>query len=396
MSVPVIKGATGLDVVAAVPYCLGFEPEDCVVAVALMPPRGRLGPMWRADQRGLRDAHVGPDLTTTLAAMLQEVGAQGVFLIRYAPPGAPVASRDPGLRAVQRALRGGPRTEAVWDVVGDTLCELHPVDLTPLGDVHGVAALAETQTRAQFQAIGAKEPLGRRSDLTRFDPPPEAAARAARRAERRALDKLSRAGQEAELTEWRLEAIALWRELVEQLRADPAVALEPAVLGRAGAALYDCDSRDAVVALHMKEAADWPERLASGRAFLPPLLDPEVSEGVDPALVDTTDRLFREIIAYQPPRRRARALTAFATVQWWAGNGAATQELAAAALRCPEPPSFAEVLLCSAAAMLFPRVLKARAEAGRGLARGKGRARGTVRGGRAGRGQASGRPQRVA
>ncbi|MDR1823724.1 MAG: DUF4192 domain-containing protein [Bifidobacteriaceae bacterium] len=364
MSVPVIKGATGLDVVAAIPYCLGYQPAASLVGVALMPPRGRLGATWRADSEGLRDPEAGPDLAHNLAAVMVQQDAQGVFLVRYATADEPSADQDKGLRLALAALRQTCPVEALWDYWGGILRELDPRTLQPIGDVHAPDELKGTRVMASHAALGTPPPMRCRAALAEFPEVDKEAQRRAARAERRAIDRFA-ASDDAARVGWRLKSLKLWRTWLNRLAAAPSAPVDPVVLGKLGAALHDQPTRDAVIAAQMRRSRTWPERLAKGLIGCPPVLDPLESDGFEPRYGDASDALFRQVIAHQAPKRRAAALGTFATVKWWRGDGSAAGELAEAALDCPNPPAIAALALASVQALIFPQTLKAKAAAAR-------------------------------
>ncbi|MDR3360491.1 MAG: DUF4192 domain-containing protein, partial [Bifidobacteriaceae bacterium] len=89
----VIKNASGLDVVAALPGMFGFHPRDSLVVCGLCPPRGRLGMTIRVDLAGLG----APGFATLVldnVARVAASGALGAFVVRYAPAAAPPPQQD--------------------------------------------------------------------------------------------------------------------------------------------------------------------------------------------------------------------------------------------------------------------------------------------------------------
>jgi hypothetical protein len=59
MDQTIIKVTGGADVIAYVSYSLGFMPAESLVFVSVNNPRGRVGPMARADRQGLATRAAG-------------------------------------------------------------------------------------------------------------------------------------------------------------------------------------------------------------------------------------------------------------------------------------------------------------------------------------------------
>lgn len=79
----VLKLSTLVDIVSAIPYSLGFQPTESMVAVALKGPRERLSFTMRLDL--LPPAH-DEDVARMCAARMSHANATGVLLFIYTSP----------------------------------------------------------------------------------------------------------------------------------------------------------------------------------------------------------------------------------------------------------------------------------------------------------------------
>src|SRR5690606_33409079 len=118
---------TAADLLAALPYQLGFRPEDSVVLTTLCRAPGArtktLGPLARLDVEGLIDPDAGDALAGAATTRMVGPDAERVLLVCYVPETFGAARLDPDLptavTTVDDALPGGgPRVEPsdVWVV----------------------------------------------------------------------------------------------------------------------------------------------------------------------------------------------------------------------------------------------------------------------------------------
>lgn len=244
------------ELLALVPYLLGFPPRDSAVLVALRPPGHRLGLVARADLPDLVGPG-GPRLAAELAAHLRADGAAEVVVVLYAGEGDP---RDPerglrpttGSRAARaagllaRAVAGlGPVT--VWSVDDGRYLGLDcrdrsccPVGGRPLADLSGGELAARLVARRGGLA-------GSRDELGLVRPAAPGPRRSASAARSRSLDALLRADGPDAVLRWRQRSLAAWRAALAEARAPSGARPGPAALGRLEAALLDPVVRDAVV-----------------------------------------------------------------------------------------------------------------------------------------------------
>ncbi|MGN0111166.1 MAG: DUF4192 family protein, partial [Cellulosimicrobium funkei] len=71
------------ELLAYVPFRLGYRPQDSVVLVGLRPPRGRIGLVVRVDVADAADVEHGPQLARSVVGHLAADGARRVVLVVY-------------------------------------------------------------------------------------------------------------------------------------------------------------------------------------------------------------------------------------------------------------------------------------------------------------------------
>jgi hypothetical protein len=300
----VVRVAGPEDLLAYIPYRLGFEPAESVVAVSLTGPRQRVGLVARVDLADLRlrqpdDPH-GPDGAATARWLTDHVVADGadravVVLYTATDPTAPSGAARRAVDLLRARLeRRLPGTEA-WLVTptgfraldcADPMC--CPAQGRPLSALKSTRVAAHmvlegrtvAGTREERYALRAAPEQARtqarraaarwtdtyrrllndtRSDSTRLPdgggpidrttPPlrtgqPQGAAFGPRAVEAHALRA------ERELGEWGAESLDLWRSAMRaaaDLRPGQPLTLSPVDLGKLGAALADIPVRDAVL-----------------------------------------------------------------------------------------------------------------------------------------------------
>jgi hypothetical protein len=158
------------DVLAAVPFVLGFEPANSLVAISLRGRRQRVGLVMRADYPAEADLELFEHAALNMVTHLQRDEARGVILIAYPPE----CILDPAERPVDEALAILERaafgagidvreallvTNARW---WSTRCNdgsCCPLDGTPL------AAIGESRVAAEVVVRGGPMPFACEGDL---------------------------------------------------------------------------------------------------------------------------------------------------------------------------------------------------------------------------------------
>lgn len=342
-SAPTIRLRSTRDVLAAIPYLLGYRPAECAVVVGVT-GEGRLGPV----------AHV------TLAD-LPVVGAAGVHMVarRAAQTGAKRA-------VVGIYTRAGDSLDAVRDVVGPLLTALEialddvetwhltddgyrgldctdPACCPPGG--HPRAQLETSAVSAAFVVAGSSVAPTAAAAVAIPRAPSAArdlAGRAARRHERATeATTVDGAAGRARAD----DGCAIWRDAFRHAMtelelsgtddgwAPPRLSLPPATLGRLAAALADTSVRDAILVSVVAQAGR--DRGAHGSApasgldieleaaeACARLIDPASAVAPDTFATSAARAVLEAVVAHVPRRLQAAPLTLLGLVAWWCGQGA--------------------------------------------------------------------------
>ncbi len=389
----VVRVAGPEDLLAYIPYRLGFEPVESVVAVSLTGPRQRVGLVARVDLDDLRlrqpDDPDGPDGAATARWLTDHVVADGadravVVLYTATDPTVPSGAARRAVELLRARLeRRLPGTE-VWLVsptgfraldCADPMC--CPAEGRPL------AALKGSRVAAHMVLEG-RTVAGTREERYTLRPAPEAARTQARRAAARWTDAYRRllngtrfpeggpidgavpidraarrrgaafgpraaeaAAEHAEraLAEWGAESLSLWRSaarVAAGARPGQPVVLSPVDLGKIGAALADTPVRDAVLlslapgteetALRTaRRVVDGDTDKATG-AVMAQIVDPEQGVPPDEDITRAARQVLEAVVTHVPRNRRAPAYLLLALVAWWHGDGGLAAERVSDAL----------------------------------------------------------------
>lgn len=322
------------ELLALIPYQLGFAPADSLVVVALRAPRGRVGLIARVD---LADAE---EAAATVAAHLVTDSAARAVIVTYT--GNPAAARA-ATAALTEALAGvGIAASDGWTVgptgYRSTDCEdlaCCPEAGHPLSDLDG------TQVAAAFTYAG----IG--TAPTRADLGVKPATGPGRRAANRAGSTWLRTHAIEEI-QTRAAGLCAWQDAIATTGPVPA-----ARLGIIAAALTSKRVRDAVVVgLIPGTPQDLPAQVAAGEG------DGDVARamggiiggttGIRPgAAADQATRLLIAVAAHAGATRAAAPLTLLALIAWWSGDGARASVLLEQALTL-DPAHRLAVLLAEA------------------------------------------------
>lgn len=334
------------DLLAAVPYLLGFRPRECVVVVAVT-DEGRVGLVARTGLADLAPGRTNDDTTSdptsgsagVVARAAARVGARLALVVLYtassphqvraheaAAVGALVESLGPGVDV--EAWCVGPDGYRGLDCTDPACCpargrptsELEHGEVGAAFVVAGRAIAGSEQEAHRVRAL----PAGVRDRV----------AKAACRAER------ARAAGDAPGL-WRTEAYGVWCDLVRhaaaELRTCPAgdVELPPARLGRLAVALADVGVRDAVLLSLVpgaREAADRTARADGGADVtrdveadtaraIARVVDPRVGVPPDGPTADAARLVLEQLVGGAPRRWHAPPLALLAFLAWWRGDG---------------------------------------------------------------------------
>lgn len=384
----VVRVAGPEDLLAYIPYRLGFEPAESVVAVSLTGPRQRVGLVARVDLADLRlrqpDDPNGPDGAATARWLTDHVVADGadravVVLYTATDPTVPSGAARRAVDLLRARLeRKLPGTEA-WLVAPTGFRALDCADPTCCpAEGRPLSALKSSRVAAHMVLEG-RTVAGTREERYALRAAPEHARTQARRAAARwtdtyrrllngtrfpdgggPVDRTTPAGRaeqrqgaafgpraveahalraERELADWGAESLDLWRSamrLAADLRPGQPLTLSPVDLGKIGAALADTPVRDAVLlslAPGTEEAAlrtarrqlDGDTDTATG-AVMARIVDPEQGVPPDEAITRAASHVLEAVVTHVPRNRRAPAYVLLALIAWWRGDGGLAAE----------------------------------------------------------------------
>lgn len=329
------------ELLALIPFQLGFRPCESAVVVSIRTHRSRVGLVARVDLDALTDPARGPVLARSLVRHLVQDGAGAVVLVLYSAldlrgTDAAVARAAHGhLADAADHLLGEPSTWIVgargWfglDCVDAACC---PPTGRPLADLDGAAVSAEMVLRGASVAA-------RREDLGELGRAVSRDRRSARRAAARWAARRAAVQAPEDLHRWRQRALDDWRAALEEARAatirseggrdvpHPDALPSPPVLGRLRAGLDDVLVRDAVLLLLIPDTGCLPDRLVAGDvgedvgAALQRVVDPSCGVPPEEHTVLAAERLLRAVGSHVPGHPAVPTLLAI--LAWWKGDGA--------------------------------------------------------------------------
>ena len=361
MSSTTIRVSDPAELLALVPFQLGFHPRESAVVISLRGPSSRVGLVARVDLADLAHPLAGSSVAGGLADHLEADGAAKVVVVLYTSAAlqGPEAHDDPTevlARTARRRLEGAVRRR--WGVVdtwvvgpgGFYAADCADRSCCPEGG-RPLVALQSTQVGARMVLEGAAV-VPDRSELARIHPAPPPARRAARRASTRWAARGREAALAGELRRWRRDGLGLWlRELdlrVVHVEATgspaPHSPTPPTVLGRLAAALADAYVRDAALVTFLPDARRVADRVAGGDEgeavgqALRAIIDPEEGQAPDREHTEAVRHLLEDVVAHGRPGASAPALTLLAVLAWWTGDGARADVLVRRALA--EDPAY--------------------------------------------------------
>lgn len=363
------------ELLALVPFQLGFHPSDSAVVLSVRAARSRIGLVARVDLADLADRRAGPQLARALVGHLVADGARRAVVVLYTDADLQGdGEADPCRRAA-----GLVALDHLQDAAEQALGALEPWVVGP----HGYYAFGCTDraccpaggrplTDLQSTRIGAQMVLeglqvaGSRDDLVRLPSTSPAARKSARRAQSRWRARGLAAVGTADLHRWRRAGLAHWREAFGQAQAglgggkgagdldgeqEPARPGEnhqvrgrgslpasfgscgwqpsgPAVVGRLLAGLEDVLVRDAVLLTFVPDADRVADRVVAGDdtadvgAALRAIIDPVHGTRPDRRRTAAARTVLEHLVAHAGRDGHAPALTLLAVLAWWEGDGA--------------------------------------------------------------------------
>ncbi|WP_251151458.1 DUF4192 domain-containing protein [Cellulosimicrobium sp. Marseille-Q4280] len=350
------------ELLAYVPYRLGYRPHESVVLVGLRGPRGRVGLVARVDIADVADLEHGPQVARTVLAHLAADGASRAAVVVYtdAPlrAGGPEAARERA--AVEHCretveARFGPTDVWVVTTTGWGCLDCDDPACCPAGG-RPPSELESSEVGAHMVLSGASV-ADSREDAFRIQPAAPDARRSAARASRRARERSSERST-SDAVDRRPEGLVAWRRAVALAAGAPtgrSPDLPPALLGRVEAALDAVPVRDAVLLSLVPGVGDLPERTARGGGDVDAgtgeaigrIVDPAVAVAPVPEETEPARVVLEAVVAHAARRRAAPALTLLALIAWWHGDGGRASERVREALA--QDGSYRLALLLSSA-----------------------------------------------
>lgn len=351
------------ELLALVPFQLGFRPTESAVLVSLRGRRSRVGLVARVDLADLADTRRGAVLARSLVAHLVADGATRAVAVLYTAEDLQVATPRSVAAAAARSLEAAAlhllEGLECW-VVGTTGyyalgCE-DPGCCPPGG--RPLADLQATQVGAEMVLQGVRV-APTRDDLVRIPVADAAARRAARRSRGRWQARGEAAAPGSTAHRWRREGLAVWRAALDDaLRdaAEPPVAgtgsagptaaassaatgprsfgpvpparTAAAQVGRLLAALDDVLVRDAVLLTFVAGNDRVADRLVAGESgpeiarALGAITDPARGRRPDARRSAAARAVLESAVGHAPRGAHPPALTLLAVLAWWEGDGA--------------------------------------------------------------------------
>lgn len=373
----IIRLSQPRDLIALIPYRLGFHPAESAVLVAVsVAPGGakEVGLVARMDLADLGAPLTGAEAAAVLAGHVAAQEPDDLHLVLYTEEPEDdrllhdvvdnlAAALDEALWPLAPELdpwRVGPQG---WGHLGPCRCcppAGHPLDLlaaSPAAAAMVTAGHAAAPDRAQLGVVRSRD-----GDAL-------ATAYAAAEAERDRLREVRRAcggaplvrgaafgvpgarpaRDQEPLRRWREEGARLWDAAVAAGPGSPRTA--PEVLGRLLVVLGDKVVRDAVVAATMEAAegrtGDYLDPGTVVRAFETDLIP-------DDAAVGRATTLAHAVAAHAEPGAGGSALGALAYLAWWGNEGARADVVARQALQEEPGHRLAELVVAALEAGMPP------------------------------------------
>lgn len=361
------------DVLAAVPFRLGFRPAESIV-LACTTESGHLGLVARTGLDELRGADAASGVQALARAVAESRPARCVLAL-YTARGVPAATD--ALDVVLDAVEPVVDVDA-WVVTPEGYRGLGCEDPTCCPEPgHPLAALDSSEVGAAHVLAGHVVAASAR-EAYEIPRAPDETRGLAGRAARRSEAARARAGDDTDRARWRDDAVATWRRAlrcvdvevgVESSPATGAVPLGPALLGKVAAALADRAVRDvalltllpggeeavrAVTGADDREVADDATARAMGR-----VIDPEIAVRPDPEVLARARAVLEQVDAHVPHRLRAPGLTLLAFLAWWAGDGPRASYRISEALEVDETYRLARLVHCVVSSALPPGWVRA-------------------------------------
>jgi len=315
------------DLLAAVPYLLGYQPSECVLVVCVH-PGGSLGLIARTALADLATAKARASSADLVARRAREDGTSFAYVVTFTTgtqSGAATAAF-----ALALTTQDIPSESWLVDATSYRNLSCHDDGCCPARG-YPLAALAHSEVGAELQA-GAATPAPSRDAAYRIRGAEPVLRDQARRSARHwaADGERARALGKAEWFAWRREGFALWHQAVAATTRG--VAVPASVGGRLACALSDRRVRDAVllsalpggepVARRMLAEPTGTDDLTSKVGdVLSALITAEAPVAPSYPELAVLSGALEAVVAQCPRRLRPAPLTILALLAWWQGDG---------------------------------------------------------------------------
>ena len=341
MAIPTLSVSAPRDLLALVPYRVGYTPTRSMVLICLRGPRRRVGLVARVDLPPADDPGVDDVLELQVARLVAYAAADGaaaVLLVVYAEPDDGTV----GPVHVLDAVRSGAEAADVelldaWLVGSGSyvslLCD-DPACCPPQG--HPLDDLDASLVSAEMVACGAVVGPDREAALGDLTPADDARLARVERAAGLAQGKVPVRG--ARRARWRSRLLTAWRREAAAAASGADGDVPADVAGSLLAGLDDLTLRDAVMLSCVPGCGLAPEALAAHglRREVASLLDrvfaPEDAVRPDDERADAAARVLRSLVRQGSAPRTAAPLGLLAWLSWWRGDGATARCLVDRAL----------------------------------------------------------------
>ena len=376
-----IRATEPRELLALIPFRLGFRPAESLVVVSVRAERSLVGLIARMDLADLAHPVAGERAASALVGHLIADGARRALAVLFTAEDLQTPGRGPA-RAALATLQDvaaehlGPLEAWVvgphgYYAVGCSDRECCPPRGRPLAELEG------TRVGAQMVLDGIPVAASR-DDLGWIGVVDPAARKAARRARVRWQARAVAASGSvigAEAHRWRAAGLSLWRDLTARAAdawavAEPAGVTDsrarcpweppgPAEVGRLLAALDDVLVRDAALLSCVPGAGRVADRLVAGDrgpdvgTALAAIVDPVNGQRPDISRTAAARAVLEHAAAHAPRTGHAPTLTLLALLAWWEGDGARAGVLVDRALAA-DPDHHMAVLLSDALAVGMP------------------------------------------
>ncbi|SNS44954.1 protein of unknown function [Micrococcales bacterium KH10] len=340
---PIISVTEAREILALIPYQIGYPPCDSAVMISLRGPNQRVGVMARVDG----DEFVSPDardVTAAIVDFLSRDEADRILVVLYydGKSTPPWIDQVPVLLAEHEDAF---METTVWWVNGDhyrtALVAPHGSGHVEWGTSIPIGDMTSTEVSATMVMHGAViKP--HRNDLAQLPSlPPEVAQR-----RWRSGDRWRRDGRLDGLREqWRSESIDLWISVLDCVVArvmnddQRLPVLTDRIWGRLGMSLSDRFVRDHVIGLLIERAVpESAECIAQSdkdklRTLMEVLIDVDYGSAPDGKMLDQLNAVLAEATASTRAKHQNEGISVLALLAWWECGGAKARELVARVLK---------------------------------------------------------------